>query len=150
MGFSSGNDLIRTVTKFTGTHTLTSAQSGHTIVLWDNGDNSVTTITLPAAATNKGVWFLFSFADYHGATNAAHIIKSTANDMYGKIWSHNNDLSDPTITVTAATGAAGTHGKITLTNNCSAGDYIEMTSDGSSWVVEGSLNDAPTLVAYNA
>ena len=95
---------------------------------------SAQTVTLPAKTT-KGFYCRVIIASAQ-----AHIIQSATgeNVINGSIIDFNNTTGGTGLT------AVGNKGRITLAN-AAAGDILEFISTGALWLVDGKLNDTPTL-----
>ena len=130
--FMGGLGQLRPVRNLSsGNMTLTAAMSGVDIVL---SAGSAQTITLPAKTTKGFVCRVII------ASAQAHIIKSATgeNVINGSIIDFNNTTGGTGLT------AVGNQGQITL-QNAAAGDILEFISTGALWLVDGKLNDTPTL-----
>ena len=114
-----------------GNMTLTAAMSGVDVVLLGG---SAQTVTLPAKTTTGFVCRVII------ASAQAHIIQSATgeNVINGSIIDFNNTTGGTGLT------AVGNQGRITL-NNAAAGDILEFISTGTLWLLDGKLNDTPTL-----
>ena len=114
-----------------GNMTLTAAMSGVDVVLLGG---TAQTVTLPAKTTTGFVCRVII------ASAQAHIIQSATgeNVINGSIIDFNNTTGGTGLT------AVGNQGRITL-NNAAAGDILEFISTGTLWLLDGKLNDTPTL-----
>ena len=101
--------------------TLTAADAGQIISV--NGATAVD-VTLPRA-TSAGLWFRFVLSDN---TADVDIIQGDASDeLVGSIMCLSNKDT-----------GTGSDTKITFKNGVAlAGDYVEVVSDGSDWLVSG-------------
>lgn len=110
-------------------HTLTAADSGSFLI----PTTAAQTFTLPsAAAANTGVHFTFI-----SGNASAHVITSGAANLDGSVLDNSNA---GTIVRTDIGGSTS----ITLVNGV-VGDTLTIVSNGTNWLVTGSLNDTPTL-----
>ena len=114
-----------------GNAVLTAAMSGVDVVL---SAAAPQTITLPAKTTTGFICRVII------ASAQAHIVQSVTgeNVINGSIVDFNNTTGGTGLT------AVTNQGRITLAN-AAVGDILEFISTGALWLVDGKLNDTPTL-----
>jgi hypothetical protein len=121
--------LENTIT-VTAAKTLIEEESGSTVFMAAGADNVV--ITLPAL--NAGQYFKFICKD---STAVVNIVQAAATEDFVGM------LTDGVSTFDSAVSGDT---KIIFATDCLPGDYVECTSDGTNWYVNGECITADAIL----
>ena len=107
------------------------SSSGAVVIL---SHSAAVTVTLPAVANGSGIEYTFKAASAH-----AHVVSASAQEdvIYGTITDNGNGT-------TVASDHHAAQNNIALANPL-IGDCITVVGDGTSWHINGFLNDTPVV-----